>query len=67
MKIQMEILSRAVNTIGRKNENAKNKNNNNRKKNAFNWMINKLNKPKELSGKDIGKLTKIVIKNSPNL
>ena len=43
------------------------KNNNNRKKNAFNWMINKLNKPKEPSGKKIRKLTKIVIKISPNL
>ena len=43
------------------------KNNNNRKKNAFNWMINKLNKPKEPSGKTIHKLTKIVIKISPNL
>ena len=41
--------------------------NNNRKKNAFNWMINKLNKPKELSGKKISKLTKKVIKNSPDL
>ena len=43
------------------------KNNNNREKNAFNWMINKLNKPKEPSGKTIHKLTKIVIKISPNL
>ena len=30
-------------------------------------MINKLNKPKELSGKKISKIIKIVINNSPNL
>lgn len=56
MKNQMEILSRAINTIG-ENENAKIKIII-EKKNAFNWMINKLNKPKELSGKKISESTK---------